>query len=228
MAEKTLPSGHDGDDDDEIFKLHPEDLADDRAPNEHDDEDIETGLANEDPFGTAPTGAQNGPAGRLLGAIHAAGGFEDGEREAQKAEQRPGNYNFYGYETPSEHPVFRVLERWVRWLVWHFELGDAVPPCWADHDAIAEEMIALYRAWEGSYNAPPKDGQPTDQLTWLGLLDASLTRISTKWDRANCGSRGQHDTETSLRSVWPDMAEAGGPHPDAEREAAGAGDHSAN
>lgn len=122
-------------------------------------------------------------------------------------------FNFFGFESPADHPEFETLERWVRWLVWHFELGDVIPSCWAEHDAIAEETAALYEAWTRIYSVTSTKHHPLDQITWLAHLDRSLKRISTRWDRGNCGSRGQHDPDTAFRSVWTDMAEVGSPDP---------------
>ncbi|MGD0321326.1 MAG: hypothetical protein ABSC00_06960 [Acidimicrobiales bacterium] len=226
MPEDQIP-----DDDDELI-FTPEDVANN---NDEDDvlegENLEAERANEDPFALGFDGHLNGgrspdapsdAARRLLGAIDHTSDMDEepfGTLEGfREPERRAITYNFFDCDKPSDHLVFEALEHWVRWLVWHFELGDVVPVCWAEHDAIAEEMAALYEGWTGIYEARSA-GHPLDQLTWLGHLDSSLSRVATKWDRANCGSRGQHDAENSLRSVWPDMAEHGGPYHEDSNEA---------
>jgi hypothetical protein len=222
MPEDQIPP----DDDDELI-FRPENVA-----NNHDEDDalegddLEAERANEDPFALGVDGHPKGggspdapsdAARRLLGAIDGTGAMDDESladlERLEGPKRRAVTYNFFDCAKPSDHPGFEALEHWVHWLVWHFELGDVVPPCWAEHDAIAEEMAALHQGWTGIYEARAA-GHPLDKLTWLGHLDSSLGRVATKWDRANCGSRGQHDAENSLRSVWPDMAETGGPHPE--------------
>ncbi|HEX3840763.1 MAG TPA: hypothetical protein VHU85_08225 [Acidimicrobiales bacterium] len=135
---------------------------------------------------------------------------DDGDSTAEESVPSVA-FNFHPCEPPSDHPLFFELEAWVRWLVWHFELGETVPPCWAEHPAVVEEMAGLYEGWTGIYTASAEGHHPLDQLSWLGHLDSSLARVATKWDRSGCGPRGVHENKT--RSVWPDMAEPNSSHP---------------
>jgi hypothetical protein len=146
---------------------------------------------------------------RLLDALDAASAGGDSDEDDSTSGVI---FNFRPYNTPSEHPRFAELERWVRWFVWHFELSEVVPACWAQHDGIAEEIAALHEGWIGIYEAEPGSHHPLDQLTWLGHLESSLTRIG-RWDRGNCGQNGKHRPESS-RAAWPDQVVAGNPYPD--------------
>jgi len=121
-------------------------------------------------------------------------------------------YDFRGYAHPSDHPAFDDLRRFVHWLVWHFELGENVPECWAQHDAIVEELAAIFESRRDIWAATAKTHSPLDQTIWLGYLDSALARIEKRWDRNQCGGSGKH-TPNVERSVWAGMA---GPEPDEE------------
>ena len=202
-------------------------MSDDQTPifGADDDDEVDLTPSPEDSNGSArletimdstPQGANREEAARsLLAAIEQgndpdAGDPDDGGDPTDELVPSVA-FNFRPYEPPSDHPLFFELEAWVRWLVWHFELGEIVAPCWAEHPAVVEEMAGLYEGWTGIYTAGAEGHHPLDQLSWLGHLDSSLARVATKWDRSGCGPRGVHEDKT--RSVWPDMAEANGSHP---------------
>jgi hypothetical protein len=201
-------------------------MPDDQTPifRAADDDDEDLTSSPEDPNGsprfetfadpTAPATDREEAARSLLAAIE-TGDNHEADMPHDDGDSTDGSgptavFNFRGFEPPSDHPLFFELEAWVRLLVWHFELGEIVSPCWAEHPAVVEEMAGLYEGWTGIYTAGAEGHHPMDQLSWLGHLDSSLARVATKWDRSGCGPRGVHEDKT--RSVWPDMAEADGPH----------------
>jgi len=132
------------------------------------------------------------------------GDYPQVSAETEALYKQPVVYNFRYYPDLTTHPGIFALEDWTEWLVWHFELGEIVPACWPQHPAMAEELAALYEAWDTIYNGPNNNQGAFDQLTWLSQLDASLQRIHGRWDRSDCGSSGAHPAER-VRSVWPGM-----------------------
>jgi len=132
------------------------------------------------------------------------GGKADPGEEEKTPSKPPVVFNFAFYPDLTLHPQIDKLAYWTKWLVWHFELGETIPPCWQEHPAIAEELAALYESWDTVYNGPNNNQGSFDQLTWLSQLDASLRRIADRWDRSGCGSSGAHPEER-VRSVWPGM-----------------------
>lgn len=179
----------DGDDDDESF----EDGDDGRATAAV--VQFPTTTIGE-PFNAPPAQARATPNGTAAAANGAA-----------PAEESPPAvvYDFRGYDRPVEHPAFDELRRFVHWLVWHFELGEVVPQCWAEHDAIAEELAAIFEARRDIWAATAKTHNALDQTIWLGYLEAALVRIEKRWDRNQCGASSKHQPNIA-RSVWAGMA----------------------
>jgi hypothetical protein len=89
--------------------------------------------------------------------------------------------------------------------VWHFELGEVVPQCWAENDAIAEELAAIFEARRDIWAATAKTHNALDQTIWLGYLESALVRIEKRWDRNQCGASSKHQPNIA-RSVWAGMA----------------------
>jgi len=135
-----------------------------------------------------------------------ANGTNPAMSDADPAEEAPPAvvYDFRGYDRPSQHPAFDDLRRFVHWLVWHFELGEVVPQCWAEHDAIAEELAAIFEARRDIWTTTAKTHHALDQMSWLGHLEAALVRIEKRWDRNQCGASSRHQSSI-VRSVWSDM-----------------------
>jgi hypothetical protein len=87
------------------------------------------------------------------------------------------------------------LERlgdWVDWLVHRYCLEHkTIPPCWARHGALTEELSALRTLWEVCYTGDPA---PADPITFHRELDACLRRLREWASRRGC-SRTEHRDE---------------------------------
>lgn len=80
--------------------------------------------------------------------------------------------------------VLGLLDKWVAWLVDRYDLARVIPPCWHNHGAMVEELLALRLAWQAAYentNADP--GQP---LQWHVGLDLMLRRFERRWGVDGC------------------------------------------
>jgi hypothetical protein len=56
------------------------------------------------------------------------------------------------------------LGGWVDWLRGRYPLARRVPPCWASHPELVEELTALWVAWQAAYTHP--DAHPTAPADW--------------------------------------------------------------
>lgn len=81
-----------------------------------------------------------------------------------------------------DEAVLRHAEvaRWVRWLVGTYQLEEVVQPCWERHDALVEELTALYVAWAGAWSG---DERPDQAVVWHSQLSAAHERLK-RWQGA--------------------------------------------
>jgi hypothetical protein len=66
------------------------------------------------------------------------------------------------------------LADWVRWVRRRYPLARRVPPCWANHPEVVEELTALWLAWQAAYTEPdpPLTAAADWHDRWLpGVLD---------------------------------------------------------
>jgi hypothetical protein len=47
--------------------------------------------------------------------------------------------------------LWSQLTDWVDWLRGRYPLAKKIPPCWAEHPEIVEELTALWLAWQHAY-----------------------------------------------------------------------------
>ena len=70
------------------------------------------------------------------------------------------------------------LKTWTFWMVRTFRQERRIPPCWPQHPAIVEELMALWLFWQACW-LPGDD--PSRPAGWLQQLDLSLSRIDRLW-----------------------------------------------
>ena len=84
------------------------------------------------------------------------------------------------------------LADWVTWIVQRYGLDHKViPPCWADHGCLVEELSALHTFWQACYL---EDASPSDPLGFHRDLDLALRRLREWSSRLGC-SRTSHRPE---------------------------------
>lgn len=70
------------------------------------------------------------------------------------------------------------LDKWVEWLVVTFRQQSRIPPCWARHGGLREELLALFFLWQHAW-IPAREA--TLPAAFLRELDTALNRIDRNW-----------------------------------------------
>jgi hypothetical protein len=87
------------------------------------------------------------------------------------------------------HDTFDALDDWVDWLTDRYGLDHRViPPCWADHPALLEELSALRTAWLTAYCLTAPGDAP---LTWHANFAHARQRLADWAARTGC-RQGEH------------------------------------
>lgn len=89
-------------------------------------------------------------------------------------------------EQSSKHMA--ELTTWVQWLTNRYRLDQrTIPPCWAHHGELVEELSALHTAWLSSYALTSPGGAP---LAWHEALATCRTRMQDSTARSGCSRHG--------------------------------------
>jgi hypothetical protein len=104
------------------------------------------------------------------------------------------------------------LRAWVRWLAGRYELTveDRLPPCWALHPGLVEELSAL-RAWREEIYSSGQEGMGQAARYWHAELRAVIQAATTVY-AAGCrtGHRGAAELAGMDRAL---LQEWGGGYP---------------
>ena len=73
---------------------------------------------------------------------------------------------------------WKDLECWTEWLLITFRLSTRIPPCWPQHPALVEELMALWMVWQAGWLPGVDPGAP---VAFLRELDWALSRIERLW-----------------------------------------------
>lgn len=77
-----------------------------------------------------------------------------------------------------------ALTEWVGWLVLRYGLDHRdVPPCWAQHGALVEELSALHTAHQASFDP---GGSPMGPAEWHQILGNARARLQLWAARTGC------------------------------------------
>src|SRR4051812_43287747 len=60
--------------------------------------------------------------------------------------------------------LWTELTSWVDWIRHRYPLARRIPPCWAQHPELVEELTALWLAWHASYTE--RDAPLTGAIDW--------------------------------------------------------------
>jgi len=107
---------------------------------------------------------------------------------------------------PAAASELAALSTWVHWFVERYTLRSLVPPCWALHAPMVEELSALAAAWRGAYENP--DAAADAGLGWHEHLEMWRGRWPN-WNLDNCNINVHRSTV--------DVDWAVGDRPDGER-----------
>jgi hypothetical protein len=132
---------------------------------------------------------------------------------------RPGGLiEWHAMTADERRAAWKDLCAWVTWLHDRYELGieERLPPCWAEHPGLIEELWAL-KAWReeiyratppGSGTAETRGANATGQAAryWHAELRQTITAATTFYA---AGCRAQHQgattraaTDTDLQQRW--------------------------
>lgn len=77
-----------------------------------------------------------------------------------------------------------ALQRWLTWLQRRYALDHRVlPPCWAQHGALVEELSALHTAWGVAYAVATGPEVP---LRWHSEFASARHRLNEWVARSGC------------------------------------------
>jgi hypothetical protein len=79
------------------------------------------------------------------------------------------------------------LDDWVAWLTGTYRLTSVIPPCWADHTALREELIGLRVAWTGAWS--PRASHDAIVIFHERLWNARTRLLDGNWGSARCDGR---------------------------------------
>ncbi|WP_027863065.1 hypothetical protein [Marmoricola sp. URHB0036] len=63
----------------------------------------------------------------------------------------PRAWNWRGIGPRAEEELWSQLTAWVAWIRHRYPLAKRIPPCWAKHTEVVEELTALWLAWQQAY-----------------------------------------------------------------------------
>ncbi len=99
--------------------------------------------------------------------------------------------------------ALKELRTWSERLVRRYALGHrTVPPCWAEHGALVEELSALHTAWAKAFAAASTADEP---LRWHGDY-AAARRRRADWAAWSGRRVGEHRPEPTPRGRSPCQA----------------------
>lgn len=85
--------------------------------------------------------------------------------------------------------LWRELGEWVGWLRSRYPIAEQLPPCWAEHSELVEELTALHVVWNAAYRDPQAHATASAEFhdRWLPGV---LARVKA-WG-VYCGAEHRH------------------------------------
>lgn len=129
---------------------------------------------------------------RLLRAIE-----DDLERFASRSDNAPHVVRWRDVDPETAAAEQDRLREWVGWFVGRYCLDHkTVPPCWAQHGALVEELAALCSLWELCY---ADDAAAADPIMFHRELDAARRRLREWAARRGCSRAEHRDDRPDIR-----------------------------
>ena len=76
------------------------------------------------------------------------------QRESPDVISTPRAWSWRDLGPRAEEELWSQLRAWVSWIRHRYPLAKRIPPCWAEHPEIVEELTALWLAWQQAYEVP--------------------------------------------------------------------------
>jgi len=97
---------------------------------------------------------------------------------------RPRPIDWSRLEEPQLSEQWELLDAWVRWLVTRYCLDHReIPPCWAEHGDLIEELSALHTAHQAAFDS---SGPPSGPAEWHQVLANTRARLQLWVSRTGC------------------------------------------
>jgi len=107
-----------------------------------------------------------------------------------------GPVPWLAHPPPPARLLLPDLEPWVEWLAGHYTLDHRIiPPCWAQHWELIEELSALHTAWQDAYAETSHGDAP---LTWHERFAPARQRLTDWVARTGCRAN-EHRTPASVQ-----------------------------
>jgi hypothetical protein len=108
----------------------------------------------------------------------------------------PTSWCWRGLGPAGREELWNQLSDWVRWIRGRYPLARRIPPCWADHPEIVEELTALWLAWVQAYE--DRDTPLTAAADWHDRwLPGVLYRLEHGAFALDCGTTHQPRPSTA-------------------------------
>ena len=92
---------------------------------------------------------------------------------------------------PADHLArWKEFGTWAEWFLCHWEIDETViPPCWALHGAMVEELTALWSAWQGAYTPTASPSAPAH---WHETMGKAIGRLGALESAKRCSRNDLH------------------------------------
>lgn len=115
---------------------------------------------------------------------------------------KPRPIDWSRLDGPAADEALAALASWVSWLVCRYAIDPReIPPCWAEHGDLFEELSALHTAHRAAFDPA---GPPTGPADWHTLAANTRARLQLAVARTGCRAE-QHRASSA-----PTWARAGG------------------
>ncbi|GAA1573173.1 hypothetical protein [Leucobacter aridicollis] len=110
----------------------------------------------------------------------------------------PSPINWWKLDDEESAETLEVLGEWVPELVRRYGLRDSVvPPCWFLHEALVQELLALFQ-YRNQQQVEPT-APPSAMLDFHYQFDLAIRRLTSWTTSTGCNSAEHHDTTPA---VW--------------------------
>lgn len=110
----------------------------------------------------------------------------------------PSPINWWRLDDEERAETLEVLSEWVPELVRRYGLRDSVvPPCWFLHEALVQELLALFQ-YRNQQQVEPT-APPSAMLDFHYQFDLAIRRLANWTTSTGCNSAEHHDTTPA---VW--------------------------
>lgn len=129
--------------------------------------------------------------------------LEDLETQTTTPGRAPTPWCWRSIGSNAADELWRLLTDWVTWIRGRYPLARKIPPCWADHPELVEELTALWLAWQHAYE--DRDAPLTAAVDWHDRwLPGVLYRLEHGTFALDCANEHRPRPAAAYASPAPD------------------------